>query len=129
MAHWIIEDEGFGGTVYECSACGRRWNDLYTKVRLGGDTCPSCGEDMDDDETVYIEEKKNKPTVISLPLPSNMLRRHAEIEEQLAVLHKLTGYTLDDLITKFMAGYTLRPPENDGKLEELEEAIRRINSL
>ena len=129
MAHWIIEDEGFGGTVYECSSCGRRWNDLYTKVRLGGDTCPSCGGKMDDDETVYIEKKKNKPAAISLPLPSNMLRRHAEIEEQLAVLHKLTGYTLEELITKFAAGYTLCPPDDDYLLEELEEAIGRINSL
>ena len=57
MAHWIIEDKGFGGVVYKCSNCGEVWNDYYCKFPK--DFCACCGEDIDDDAEEYIEENNN----------------------------------------------------------------------
>ena len=72
--------------------------------------------------------EKEKP-FYALPVTDDIVKHHRKLEEQISTLYKLSGYTLEDLIAKFMAGYTLCPPDNDYKLEELEEAIRRINSL
>lgn len=44
MAHWIIEDKGFGGTDYQCSACKDIWNDLFHKdISSITECCPGCG--------------------------------------------------------------------------------------
>lgn len=56
MAHWIIEDKGFGGVVYRCSNCRESWNDYYSKFPK--DYCRCCGEDIDEDANEYIEELK-----------------------------------------------------------------------
>ena len=57
MAHWIIDDHGFGGQFYKCSGCGDIWCDIYDD-HLSADACPSCGAPIDHDETEYIEKKK-----------------------------------------------------------------------
>lgn len=57
MAHWIIEDHGFGGQIYRCSNCREAWNDLYYDDILR-DSCPACGEFINEDEDEYIEELK-----------------------------------------------------------------------
>ena len=54
MAHWIIEDKGFGGVVYTCSNCRETWNDYYSKFPK--DYCCWCGENIDEDANEYIEE-------------------------------------------------------------------------
>lgn len=54
MAHWIIDDHGFGGSYYRCSECGDVSWDILDKD-CGGDFCPSCGEPMDEDKTVYMK--------------------------------------------------------------------------
>ena len=55
MAHWIIEDKGFGGTIYQCSNCGELWNDLFQDYG-SLECCPFCGEPIDRDKDEYIEE-------------------------------------------------------------------------
>ena len=55
MAHWIIEDHGFGGQTYRCSNCREAWNDLYYDDILKN-VCPACGEFIDEDENEYIEK-------------------------------------------------------------------------
>lgn len=57
MAHWIIDDHGFGGQFYRCSKCGDSWCDIYDD-HLSDDVCPSCGEPIDHDKNEYIQDKK-----------------------------------------------------------------------
>lgn len=57
MAHWIIEDHGFGGQYYTCSNCKELWIDIFHDVG-GEDCCPACGEPIDIDENEYIDELK-----------------------------------------------------------------------
>lgn len=57
MAHWIIEDHGFGGQIYTCSECRESWNDIYSNVSMD-ETCPNCGALINEDETEYIENNK-----------------------------------------------------------------------
>lgn len=57
MAHWIIEDHGFGGQTYICSECRESWNDIYSNVSME-ETCPNCGALINEDETEYIENSK-----------------------------------------------------------------------
>ena len=114
MAHWIIDDYGFGGTGYRCSECGESWCDIYTNVRLGGDQCPSCGAEMNEDETVYL--KKGRPTVVDHIylgkfISDKNVARLREYNEKEAKLIKVSGYDMDKLIELFAAGYTLRSPE------------------
>lgn len=52
MAHWIIEDYGFGGNYYRCSTCRCSWNDLYEDVSLL-DACPNCGTPINEEENEY----------------------------------------------------------------------------
>ena len=57
MAHWIIEDKGFGGIVYKCSNCEEIWNDYCHK--FSKDVCDNCGEVMDEDADEYIGDILN----------------------------------------------------------------------
>lgn len=54
MAHWIIDDHGFAGVDYKCSACGRTWNIYYNDVSMS-EECPNCGSPIDDDANEYID--------------------------------------------------------------------------
>ena len=53
MAHWKIEDYGFGGSTYTCSECGFLFNDLFHQYDT--DYCPNCKEYMEEDEAEYME--------------------------------------------------------------------------
>ena len=53
MAHWIIDDWGFGGSYYRCSHCGESWWDIFYDVGME-DNCPNCGEPIDVAETEYL---------------------------------------------------------------------------
>lgn len=59
MAHWIIEDMGFGGQCYTCSNCIETYLDTFKDVS-GEDYCPNCGEHIDVDKTEYIEGEHEK---------------------------------------------------------------------
>lgn len=50
MAHWIVNDQGFGGVFYKCSNCGE-YEDKYKEK------CSNCGAEMDE-ESVYLDEIK-----------------------------------------------------------------------
>ena len=52
MAHYIIDDRGFGGTWYKCSNCGESFWDILEHVDLY--ECPACGEEIDPDENEYV---------------------------------------------------------------------------
>lgn len=60
MAHWIIEDHGFGGQYYKCSECGHTFNDLYHDVP--DDICPECGVEINENENEYAGEKESECT-------------------------------------------------------------------
>lgn len=81
MAHWIIEDHGFGGAWYKCSSCGKSWYDLLEKVPRG-DNCQSCGEPINEDENEYIEDKpKRRSNTMTFPY----------------TIGKITFYTAEEL--------------------------------
>ena len=54
MAHWIIDDHGFGGTFYTCSECGKLYWDIHDDGG-GGEECPYCSSSMDTDANVYMK--------------------------------------------------------------------------
>lgn len=86
MAHWIIEDQEFGGKIYRCSKCRNAWNDLYYDDILK-DKCPACGEFISEDADEYIEEiKKTKwqrDSVISISSLISWLndQKYTNVEE------------------------------------------------
>ena len=53
MAHWIIDDWGFGGSYYKCSHCGESWWDILDDINME-DYCPNCGEPINDDDNEYL---------------------------------------------------------------------------
>lgn len=53
MAHWIIDDHGFGGMFYTCSKCGATYCDIFNDVG-GEERCPDCNSLINDDENVYM---------------------------------------------------------------------------
>ena len=59
MAHWKVEDLGFGGTKYTCSECGYLWNDLFYVCDV--EYCPNCGAHMVGGNE-YVDEKPKKQT-------------------------------------------------------------------
>ena len=56
MAHWIIEDYGFGGERYECSNCKEVWSGLFNDCGTW-EICENCGEFINQDENEYVEIK------------------------------------------------------------------------
>lgn len=125
MAHWIVDDHGFGGVYYRCSDCKEMWCDIYSNVSTSNETCPNCGASMNEDATVYVEVKK-KPFATS----SNFMRTITKNSEALRVydernstLRQLTGYDIEKLIELFKAGYTLEPP-TPIKYESLADALK-----
>lgn len=76
MAHWIIEDKGFGGVVYKCSNCGELWNEYYQSYPK--DFCAFCGEDMKD-EAEYVEEKATVSKTIRGCLPNIKPRKETAV--------------------------------------------------
>ena len=58
MAHWIIEDKGFGGQIYKCSNCHECWNDLFHDI-YNWTYCPSCHEDLEEDKEEYFKYNDN----------------------------------------------------------------------
>ena len=54
MAHWIIDDHGFGGMFYRCSECGAIYCDIFSDVG-GEEECPNCSSPIDEDANVYMK--------------------------------------------------------------------------
>ena len=128
MAHWIIEDKGFGGSWYECSECHASYCDLYDNA-AGGERCPKCSADMDLDSNEYVDEKEkvsNKlqkladaigkitiPNFNIKPFDVSAFEGHIqdakERDERIHRLEMTSGMTLDDILEKFAAGYVLVP--------------------
>lgn len=123
MAHWIIEDKGFGGQVFQCSNCGESWNDIFHSGVGCWDKCPSCGEEMEE-EKEYMEEKlvenplkKISDAVGKLQIPPlhiNWVKEEVKVarerDEKIQKFEKLTGMTIDELYEKLAAGWVLSPP-------------------
>lgn len=117
MAHWIIDDHGFGGRFYRCSECGSHWCDIYND-HLGEDNCPNCGAPIDEDDNEYIQDKRKKkfviPNIFELVTRKNnndSLIKYAEMDIK---LKQLTGFDIEQLIDLFAAGYTLKAPTGSG---------------
>lgn len=128
MAHWIIEDKGFGGSWYECSECHASYCDLYDNA-AGGEKCPKCSADMDLDSNEYVDEKEKVsnslrkiadamdklmiPRLDIKPFNVSAFEGHIqaakERDEKIHKLEMVSGMTLDDILAKFAAGYVLVP--------------------
>ena len=125
MAHWIIEDKGFGGWYYRCSNCRESWNDLFHDIGLWN-KCPNCGEEIDEDATEYIE-KTEKPNFDKLKgflsehlTPKLTGRTLSDMDENIHKLEIVSNMTIEELIKKFAAGWTLTPPETVmGSMKEI----------
>ena len=104
MAHWIIEDKGFGGTLYRCSECRECWCDIFENVSMK-DECPKCGAPMDEDKTEYIEEKRS--FILPIVYRGELVKKYSELELKLI---KISGFDMEKLVELFAAGYTLQPP-------------------
>lgn len=128
MAHWIIDDHGFGGQFYTCSVCGEGWWDILDNPERW-ESCPNCKDRIYEDETEYIE--KAKPMHIDFirkymwkPYEDTRpnLRDYEYLENKLI---QVSGCSIEKLIELFAAGYTLTPPRYDSKtmstLMKLEE--------
>jgi hypothetical protein len=121
MAHWIIEDHGFGGAWYKCSDCRESWYDIFNDVSME-ETCPMCGAVINEEEPEYIEEKKKPAVPFNLATIINNrvadVHAHKTYEENEQKLIALTGFGIEKLIDLFAAGYTLQPP-TQMRLEDL----------
>lgn len=54
MAHYIVDDRGFGGTFYTCSDCGAIFWDMFDdECFVNPDRCNICGAWIDWDENEY----------------------------------------------------------------------------
>ena len=129
MAHWIIEDKGFGGQWFRCSECGYSYNDTY-EDHAYDEPCPGCGAVINDDENEYIS---NKPKLkcssfygaflSGTSSRSGIWSGYRKLEEEMSKLEQVSGYSLGKLIELFAAGYTLQPPEYKSMTEALKDMM------
>ena len=46
--HWVEQEDGWGGTYYDCSICGESWTTIDgTPMQNNMNYCPVCGAKMD----------------------------------------------------------------------------------
>ena len=124
MAHWIIEDKGFGGQVYTCSYCRNSWNDLYHPTVGQWDICPWCHEKIDDEVDVAklenalkkIADAASKIKIHKLDIKpfdvsafEGLIEAAKDRDEKLHKLEQVSGMTLDDILAKFAAGWVMVP--------------------
>lgn len=149
MAHWIIEDKGFGGLVFQCSNCGASWNDIFHSGIGCWDKCPNCHEDMDE-EREYVEKKLVENPLATLRniyenvakatiAYQNMGDAIRRIDENVMTLEQVSGMSIENLIKLFSAGWTLKEPEvvtglhtfeiNESIAKEINDRIRRDGYL
>lgn len=129
MAHWIIEDKGFGGMYYRCSNCKESWCDIFDRGMSHWKTCPNCGEVLEEDAEEYIDVAKlenalkqiaDAASKIHIPkldvkmFDVSAFDKHIQEakrrDELVHSLEELTGMSLESLVEKFAAGYTLKEP-------------------
>lgn len=126
MAHWIIEDKGFGGQQFRCSECGYSYNDIY-EDHAYDEPCPGCGAVINDDKNEYIENrpKAKLPNFsdIVLSTRSGVWAAYRKAEEEAARLRQVSGYSVEKLIELFAAGYTLQPPVYKSMSEVLRDIM------
>lgn len=61
MAHWIIENIGFGRQNYACSNCGQIYSNVFRDPGTW-DECPNCGAKInDDEEDEYESDAVHRP--------------------------------------------------------------------
>ena len=65
MAHWIIDDRGFGGTYYSCSECKTSYCDIFKDV-CGENKCPNCGAPIDEEANIYMKNGKVESQISSI---------------------------------------------------------------
>lgn len=124
MAHWIIEDHGFGGQVYKCSKCGRLWNDLFRDISME-ENCPKCGSYINENDNVYLNDLVKRSSFHTKYLNTAVIdglknvRVYEEMENKLI---QVSGYDIEKLIELFAAGYTLKPP----KYESVNDSLKRF---
>lgn len=118
MAHWIIDDRGFGGCWYECSNCGRSWNNIFENPGMWNE-CHGCGEKMDEDETQYIENNKQSINQVM----TQAIKTVRELDENVCKLEQVSGKSIEELIELFAAGWILTPPYSNTKLSDLVNMI------
>lgn len=53
MAHYIVDDRGFGGVWYTCSNCGAIYWDILEDVDMH--RCRTCGEEIDLDKNEVLQ--------------------------------------------------------------------------
>lgn len=104
MAHWIIEDRGFGGTDFTCSECKDVFNDIYHRICSDG-PCPNCGAVMNEDEAVYLDDTRE---------------RGAEKMDKIQALSPQQGMELNEAMTN------VRLPTNDEAATVLENMAEII---
>lgn len=117
MAHWIIEDHGFGGQFYRCSECRKSWCDIFQDVSME-DNCPNCGVAIDEDETEYRRLVIPHIPIVSTQKECSIVRLHDEMDGKLV---QLSGYKIEQLVELFAAGWTLEPPKYTGMEEMTKE--------
>lgn len=82
MAHWIIEDRGFGGATYKCSVCGDIQDDICTNVSLFTE-CPNCGCPINEEENEYVENTPSKKALMPatiVGIPENRIPETIDID-------------------------------------------------
>lgn len=90
MAHWTIEDLGFGGTVYYCSECKDVFNDIYHRICSDG-PCPNCGAVMNEDEAVYLDDTRERSDDTESLYPKIRLLTNEEAATVLENMARIIG--------------------------------------
>ena len=109
MAHWIIDDKGFGGRIHTCSNCREVWNDLFHPIGTW-EKCPSCHKEIDRYKDEYVE-KKPIDKLANAMKKFNYIQNMQRMDESIHELEMVSGMSLEELIEKFAAGWTLKGPD------------------
>lgn len=104
MAHWIVDDKGFGGVFYKCSNCSEYRNEPDEK-------CSNCGAEMDE-ENVYLDEINPPKKKIDDKHVLNIL-----LSKEMEISHKFHN-TVEEILR---LGY-----DNDRGRAEIDSLIKSV---
>lgn len=115
----VHDDEGNYHGLMGCEYENAPWSGLsYALHHEGWGDCPLCTDDAESTMGGMLFDTAEE-AISALSLPNEWVNRVRELDELYTKLQIITGFTVEQLLEMFAAGYTLEKPDYSKLFEEM----------
>ncbi|WP_455724434.1 hypothetical protein [Dysosmobacter welbionis] len=115
----VHDDEGNYHGLMGCEYENAPWSGLsYALHHEGWGDCPLCTDDAESTMGGMLFDTAEE-SISALSPPNEWVNRVRELDELYTKLQIITGFTVEQLLEMFAAGYTLEKPDYSKSFEEM----------